>query len=147
MSIDPRLENYNYWRDSRTIAGMVSKPKFEETDRGIYLLWTTEDDEGIEIVHKLTTRWEVCPTCRGNGTHVNASIDCCGLTREDFDRDPGFEEDYRSGVYNVTCNECAGLRVVPVVCETDPLAEAYNKHREAEYNDARESAQERAMGA
>jgi hypothetical protein len=56
--------------------------------------------------------YEVCPRCRGEGKHVNPSIDSHGLTREDFDQDPDFEEDYFSGVYDVPCYVCSGARVV-----------------------------------
>ena len=141
------MENMNYWNDPRTIAGMVDKPKIEETPQGVFLLWETEDYDGVETTHRLRCKWEICGTCNGNGKHVNANIDCGGLTREDFDSDPGFEEDYFSGVHDVTCTECKGKRVIPVVCETDPMAEVYNKYREECWADARESAAERAMGA
>jgi hypothetical protein len=56
--------------------------------------------------------YEVCPRCRGEGKHVNPSIDSHGLSREDFDQDPDFEEDYFSGVYDVPCYVCSGARVV-----------------------------------
>lgn len=141
------IEHMNFWNDSRTIAGMVAKPKFEETKQGVFLLWETEDFDGNEVTHRLACEWAVCGTCRGNGKHVNANIDCGGLTREDFDEDPGFEEAYMNGNYDVTCNECGGRRVTPVICKTDPMAEAYNKYRQSCWDDARESAAERAMGA
>jgi hypothetical protein len=141
------MENYNYWNDSRTIAGMVSKPKIEKTPQGNFILWETEDDDGIEVTHRLKCRWEVCGTCEGEGRHVNPSIDCGGLTREDFDRDPGFEEDYMGGAYDVTCNECKGRTTVPVIREDDPLFAEYQEYRTELYNDAAESAAERAMGA
>lgn len=67
-----------------------------------------DDSEEIEI----PTKFEVCYTCRGKGSHVNPSVDGHGLTREDFDEDPGFMEDYFAGVYDVTCHTCNGLRVV-----------------------------------
>ena len=59
-------------------------------------------------------KFEVCPRCNGEGKHVNPAIDSHGLSREDFDADPDFEEDYFSGVYDVECYECKGLRVVKV---------------------------------
>lgn len=63
----------------------------------------------------LTAKYEVCPTCDGKGTHVNPAIDGNGLTQEDFDEQgPNFREDYMSGVYDVSCYECKGLRVVLV---------------------------------
>ena len=55
----------------------------------------------------------VCPVCEGRGTHVNPSIDGGGLSREDFDNDPEFEEDYFSGFYDVRCGLCEGHAVIP----------------------------------
>ena len=63
----------------------------------------------------LEATFGVCPLCEGKGKHVNPSIDSCGLSREDFDNDPQFEEDYFSGAYDVECYECEGARVVPVI--------------------------------
>lgn len=56
--------------------------------------------------------WIVCPVCDGEGTTVNPNIDAHGLTREDFAEDPDFAEDYSSGVYDITCAGCNGMRVV-----------------------------------
>lgn len=64
--------------------------------------------------------YEVCGTCDGKGKHVNPSIDAHGLSREDFDEDPGFREDYFSGRYDIQCNECHGARVTPVVSDHAP---------------------------
>lgn len=72
------------------------------------------DIEGSSI-HVLPARYEVCTTCRGKGKHVNPSIDAHGISREEFDEDPDFMEDYLSGFYDVTCYECHGKRVVPVI--------------------------------
>ena len=60
----------------------------------------------------LEATFGVCPLCEGKGKHVNPSIDSCGLSREDFDNDPQFEEDYFSGRYDVQCYECKGERVI-----------------------------------
>jgi len=73
------------------------------------------DDEGEEL--ELPARYDVCDTCHGTGSHVNPSIDSHGLSRDDFDEDPDFAEDYFRGVYDVSCHECHGRRVVPVVDE------------------------------
>ena len=54
----------------------------------------------------------VCPVCGGKGTTVNPNIDAHGLTREDFDDDPDFAEDYNSGMYDQVCACCDGKRVV-----------------------------------
>jgi hypothetical protein len=50
--------------------------------------------------------------CEGEGTTVNPNIDAHGLTYEDFQEDPDFAEDYKSGMYDITCNGCHGQRVV-----------------------------------
>lgn len=68
------------------------------------------DDEPAPVK---SVRWIVCPVCEGKGTHVNPDIDANGLTAEDFDEDPDFAEDYRSGVYDVTCYTCKGRTTVP----------------------------------
>lgn len=57
-------------------------------------------------------QYEVCPCCGGSGTVVNPSIDCRGLSHEDFCEDPDFLEDYCSGVYDIRCNVCDGNRVI-----------------------------------
>lgn len=83
--------------------------------------WSLED-AGIEprmkdsenTVYAVEIRFEVCPLCMGRGKHVNPSIDAHGLTREDFDEDPDFEESYFRGDYDVRCNLCGGEKVVPV---------------------------------
>lgn len=67
-----------------------------------------------------------CPTCRGNGTHVNPAVDGNGLTSDDIDEMGGddFMEDYLGGVYDVICEECGGLRVVPKCPKCDrPVVE------------------------
>lgn len=55
-----------------------------------------------------TDKWIICPGCRGEGTCVNPNIDAHGLTREDFDEDPDFADDYFSGRYDVSCGACGG---------------------------------------
>lgn len=74
-----------------------------------------ENEDGDEEEHQFPIKFEVCPVCEGTGSHVNPDIDAHGLSREDFDNDPGFEEDYFSGVYDVSCNRCHGKRVVPEI--------------------------------
>jgi hypothetical protein len=74
-----------------------------------------QEDPG-EII--LPLEWGVCPTCRGEGSHVNPSIDSHGLSAEDFYEDPDFAESYHRGDYDVPCHECGGNRVVPT--STDP---------------------------
>lgn len=72
---------------------------------------TIIDEEGDE--RTVPVVFKVCQTCEGKGSHVNPSVDGHGISREDFDEDPDFLEDYLSGVYDVPCVECKGRRVVP----------------------------------
>ena len=77
----------------------------------------------------------VCPTCRGKGTHVNPSIDGNGITSEQFDEDPDFREDYFAGKYDITCRECEGKRVIPIIDKSRMSAEdicLWNKKQEEE---------------
>jgi hypothetical protein len=119
------LEDRNYINDPRVIAG---------EHRGFYTVLKTsasamtikleesivemliEDEqrpEDFDGVITVNSKFVVCPLCRGTGKHVNPSIDCNGLTAEDFDEDPDFREEYMNGTYDVTCNECGGKNVVP----------------------------------
>jgi DnaJ-class molecular chaperone len=75
---------------------------------------TIEDCNTSTGVLDVKMVWEVCGTCDGKGTHVNPSIDSHGLSREDFDEDPDFAEDYFNGVHDVTCYECNGRTTVAV---------------------------------
>lgn len=66
------------------------------------------------------TRWAICPTCEGNGTHVNPAIDGHGITAEEmYELGDDFREDYMRGVYDVSCEECKGMRVVPACSWAD----------------------------
>lgn len=83
---------------------------------------TLYDEDGErEVVFPAT--FEVCWRCRGEGKHVNPAIDGHGLSQEDFDQDPDFREDYFSGVYDQTCEECKGLRVLAEIDEDNLNAE------------------------
>lgn len=114
--------------------------------------FTTEDEDGNEVVHDLPARFEVCPRCGGTGTHVNPSIDGHGITEEERERDWSPEEwdQYLTGFYDVTCYECRGLRVVRIVdeatCDPQLLKEYRKQLREDEaYN--RMCEMERRYGA
>ena len=107
----------------------------------------TEDGEHDVL---LPVRYEVCPTCEGKGHHVNPGIDAHGLTAEDLYDDPGFAEDYYSGMYDQTCNECHGKRVIEVVDEDrcDPeLLKAYRDQQKWDRIFDAEMAAERRFGA
>lgn len=74
-----------------------------------------ENDDGDEVEVEVPAKFEVCPKCEGSGSHVNKAVDGHGISREEFDQDPDFEEAYFSGRYDVTCTECDGLRVAEVI--------------------------------
>jgi len=72
-------------------------------------------------------QYAVCPRCRGEGSHVNPSVDGHGITAEEMDEmGPEFFEDYMGGLYDVSCERCHGLRVVPE-CEADRCRHAVEK--------------------
>lgn len=83
--------------------------------------FTFENDDGEEIEVDLSPfmRKAVCDGCHGEGTHVNRSIDGHGISAEEWERDwdPDEREDYFAGAYDVTCEDCHGLRVVDVLDE------------------------------
>ena len=113
--------------------------------------FTYENDEGEEITAKLPAEYEVCSRCQGRGTHVNPNIDGHGISEDEWNG-PDWDEDsrqtYLSGGYDVTCEECRGLRVVLVVDESrcdKSLLERYLRARDAEAADAREDAAIRRM--
>lgn len=99
------------------------------------------DGSSVEVT--LPAVYEVCPTCRGNGTHVNPAIDGNGLSQEDFAEDEDFREAYFRGDYDVTCGECGGKRVVlvPDVGRADPavLAEYLDQKYEVEKMNAEDA--------
>jgi hypothetical protein len=103
-------------------------------------------------VIEVPAHYEVCGTCNGKGRHVNPGVDAHGITAEEFDRDWSYEEreGYFRGDHDVTCVECKGRRVSPVM-DLDKLS-AEDRKRIRDYLDDRESyirmcESERRMGA
>lgn len=99
---------------------------------------------------EIPSKFEVCDGCRGKGTHVNRAIDGNGLSREDFDQDPDFEESYFRGDYDVTCVDCGGKRVTLVADWTKMDAgtrKLYEEHLRDERSYRMEVEAERRMGA
>jgi hypothetical protein len=114
----------------------------------VVLIDDTNDFEKEGVAEEDVTvavKFEVCPTCCGKGTFVNPDIDRHGLSREDFDNDPEFEEDYRRGRYNVQCTHCEGARVVPVAVDKTMRERIQTQLRER-LRSEREYANEQAMG-
>ena len=121
----------------------------------LYVDETDQPDgfEGIRVI-EFPAHYEVCSRCRGEGKHVNPSVDGHGIGQEEFDEDPDFREAYFSGAYDVVCESCEGLRVVLVEDDYDTLSpelkaahDALEKQWADEAADARLSAMERRMGA
>ena len=146
------LEDRNYYSDPRTNVHRW----YNSFDSKAMTVTVTVyfDDEGgdnydCEEEVTLPVRYEVCDLCDGKGSHVNPSIDCGGLTAEDFDEDPGFAEAYFNGGYDQPCNQCGGRRVVPVVdsgsCDPETLAR-FNDHMNLEAEMAAEDAYNRRWG-
>ena len=159
MSHDPRMEERNYWNDPRVQAQLKNAP-YAVVEHGrdsakVVLnecfLEQLQESELLPEDHdgkmELPSKYEVCDLCSGSGKVVNPSIDCCGLTQEDFDEDPDFEENYRSGRFDITCPECGGLRVIPTPTFPPEIQEEINSWWRSEADYARETAAERAMGA
>lgn len=111
---------------------------------------TIYEDDDVEATYELPARWEICSHCRGDG---KTSAYLGAFSREDFDADPDFAEDYVSGVYDRPCDDCGGTGRVLVIDE-DALSTrqrrvflAYRQQeRERAEIDAMERA-ERAFGA
>jgi hypothetical protein len=88
-----------------------------------------------DVEHTLPTKFVVCDRCEGRGKHVNPNIDGNGISAEQFAEDPDFKESYFRGDYDVQCERCNGLRVVPVVDEArckPKLLKAYKKQQQEE---------------
>lgn len=70
-----------------------------------------------EVASVIPARFDVCPCCRGKGKTVNPAIDGHGISPEEFAEDPDFAEQYRNGLFDITCPECDGMRVQLVPTE------------------------------
>ena len=99
------------------------------------------------------SKFEICPTCEGRGTHTNPSIDSGGITASEW-AEWSYEEqdDYMSGVYDVICSQCSGEKVIQIL-EYDTSNRLYNwcckiqeEIYEAEYEHAQLVAMERRFG-
>jgi hypothetical protein len=150
----------NYYSDSRVQAGNSDKwyKSISDDQRSatVDLQFWVEDNGNEEFSHLqlipdthdlyiVPIRWEPCYTCEGRGTHVNPSVDCNGLTADDFAEDPDFADEYFSGVYDVQCYGCGGKRVEPV-CNDKAVQKALDKWAEDEYHYQMMVASERRMG-
>jgi RecJ-like exonuclease len=144
------MSDYNYYSDSRVRAGSRGDwfKSFDEK-RQVATITIIDCDTDSEEDFTVPVKMEVCPTCEGRGKHTNPSIDAGGLSREDFEEDPDFREEYMNGMYDVTCYECNGKRVVPVIDEENCDASVFKRFRDNQESDAEFRAlqeSERRMG-
>lgn len=114
--------------------------------------FTTVDDEGYERKIRLPAVAVVCDRCNGEGTHVNPAIDGHGLTWEEIDELGGdeFMDDYLGGVYDVSCEECNGERIIwnPDTSRANPDdLKLWEEHLQEEYEYRAMVEAERRMGA
>jgi hypothetical protein len=145
------MSDHNYYMDPRVLAGQRDTGIVDvDEERMVATLRLPDEEDGYDEF-EIHCEYAVCGTCGGRGKHVNPSIDCNGLTREDFDADPDFYEDYRSGFYDVSCYECKGRRVVPSLTPQTARERAamlrWEKWAQEEERYLRMCAAERAMGA
>ena len=151
---DRLMEERNYMMDSRTNAKnawegydersntiTISHTRYLEDDEMTQDPDTGEWTEEKEINLKLPAKLELCDLCDGKGKVVNPSIDAGGLSQDDFHDDPDFEEDYFSGVHDISCPQCSGKRVVPVV-NYDALSAEQKKEFDEYQREQAEAAEE-----
>lgn len=106
----------------------------------ITLFWIDEAGCDVEADVDLPSIFQLCPRCKGEGSHVNPAIDGNGITTDEMD-DLGvdFQDDYMAGVYDVACHRCNGKRVIEVIdrdrCDPDDLRR-YDENQQ-ELNDMR----------
>ena len=121
-----KLDDMNYYNDPRTRAAQSGNwyKSFDEVGMTVKVELIHYDDNQFEMMDIVyfPVEMKVCDLCNGKGSHVNPSIDCGGLTQDDWLQDPGFEDDYITGAYDIICNKCNGKRSIPVIdnkCLTD----------------------------
>lgn len=78
-----------------------------------------EDGDEEEEVLELPGKWQVCHDCRGEGRTLTGSLRNVAYTREDFDEDPDFAEDYmnKNSCLHEQCHTCHGRTTEMVVDE------------------------------
>ena len=111
-------------------------------------------DLGGSATVQCETKFVICPTCNGRGTHTNPNIDCGGITASEWaEWGPEEQDRYMSGGYDVTCSHCNGEKVIQEF-EYDTKNPLYNwccerlqEYYQDQYDYAREVAAERAWGA
>lgn len=82
--------------------------------------YNEDTDETTEEEVNFPARHVVCARCDGHGTHLTPSIGKYAYSAEEFYESFPEEEDReeyfkRGGIYDVTCEQCKGKRVVKVI--------------------------------
>jgi len=116
-----------------------------QTEAESFAEYWREDRNG-----RIPMKWEICGTCRGNGTHVNRAIDGNGLSRDDPDLDEDFWETYFSGGYDVRCEAGCDNGKIKVVDEDQMTPEMKEEWKDWLRSSAETDAiyaMERRMGA
>lgn len=104
-------------------------------------------EDGDEVTHTLPHVWAICSHCRGEG---KSSAYLGAFTADEmYEEGPEFMEDYMSGFYDRTCDECGGSGKVMEVdedrCPPDLLAK-YEAKLADDYEYEQMCAAERRMG-
>ena len=149
MSFD--WNDYNSHGDIRTVNARYQREFDAGCDlRNMTFTFTQETEEGEETSYTLPITMEVCPTCRGRGTHVDPSVDAGGYYDDGDDCDEYGENLYFSGFYDMVCQTCHGRNVVAGIdrhlADSDALKVWDKKSEEDEEFEAMCRA-ERRMGA
>jgi hypothetical protein len=110
----------------------------------VTLEWCNEDGE--KVSEEFPAKNAVCPRCEGNGTHLHNAIAEHAYSleefREAFDEEEAAEYFRRGGRYDVQCEDCDGLQVIPAVDEDSLTSEqrvsleAFIAYREEAERDA-----------
>lgn len=136
--------------DIRDIYAVAGKWYKEFDERHMVLTVELWDDNGDECnAFEIPAKFSVCGVCNGKGTMVDPNIDRNGITGEEFERDPQFFKEYRSGFYDTPCSCCHGKRVVPDADWprlTPPLQKMLRAHIDEHFADAREQLNDAARG-
>jgi len=146
-----RMEDYNYYNDSRVIAGERGSWYKSFDERRMCATVEVYDEEGDSREVEVPATYCVCETCNGCGTHVNPSVDAGGISGEEWGEwDEEDREAYMDGRYDVQCYECKGKRVVPTLDEAncDPtVLKQLQDYERSRAESAAISRMERMMGA
>lgn len=137
------------FRDRLANFGPGDFPEGAEVDSQKKIVhFELESEDGEMVSHTISFSWGVCPSCDGDGSYVNPSIDAHGISSEEFSEDPDFRESYFSGAYDITCEHCKGQRVAPKAQknENDPAWKALKAWRKDRADMIREMESERRMG-